>query len=84
MNPQTLEQRVKALEDKLATLLDDQGWQKLAVAAKNLGCSADTLRRRIKKAKTFPKESPYKKGIHWRKIGGIYQIHLTRWVNVSQ
>ena len=75
--------RLQTLEEEVRTLKQDYSlinWVKLSEAAKILKVSTHTLRRRIYEAQINPRQSPYKKGVHWS--GGdnsIYRINLATW-----
>jgi hypothetical protein len=79
-----LELRITKLESIINHVLfqRNEGWTKLTDAAIELGVCAQTLRRKIAEAKAFPKNSPYKHGVHWRG-DKTYQIHVHRWSNVT-
>jgi hypothetical protein len=55
----------------------------LSQAAVALSLSNEWLRIKIKDAKAFPRESPYKEGIHWKQVqrGDSYRylINIREW-----
>jgi predicted DNA-binding transcriptional regulator AlpA len=70
MSSQALEIRVKELEEQMKALASQVFSQQdkflpTPQAAKLLGVTRITLIRQIKRAKAFPKESPFKNGVHW-------------------
>jgi predicted DNA-binding transcriptional regulator AlpA len=65
----TLERDYKALEAELKDIrqfVPISQFISVSKAASVLDISTKTLYERIKHAKAFPRESPYKEGIHWK------------------
>ena len=74
--PTSLANRVEELENQVKVLFslipkkDSPDFIPTTKAAEVLGLHPDTLKRQIKRSKTFPRECPYKENIHWQQ----YQI----------
>jgi hypothetical protein len=88
-----LENQVKVLFSLISKEADSPAFIPTTKAALELGVHPDTLKRHIKYSKAFPKESPYKEGIHWeeyqifpldpeKKPIARYQINPTAWREV--
>lgn len=89
----TLTNRIEAIERKIAEqqrILDAmtetreiREFMPLSQAATALNISNEWLRIKIKDAKAFPRESPYKEGIHWKQVrrGDSYRylINIREW-----
>lgn len=92
----TLTNRIEAIERKIAEqqrILDAmtetrqiREFTPLSQAAIALNISNAWLRIKIKDAKAFPKESPYKEGIHWKQVcrGDSYRylINVREWEKI--
>ena len=89
----TLIDRIEAIEraiaeqrriiDRMIETQTVREFAPLSQAAVALGLSNEWLRIKIKDAKAFPKESPYKEGIHWKQVqrGDSYRylINIREW-----
>jgi predicted DNA-binding transcriptional regulator AlpA len=96
---QTLEVRVKELEKQVKALASQLSSQQdefipTPQAAKLLGVNRITLIRQIKRSQAFPKESPFKEGVHWEQYAMFsphsaksrirYRINPTAWRQVCR
>jgi hypothetical protein len=83
---ETTEQRLNRLEGEVSELRALIGasaeWVSVSRASELLGIGSHTLRRRIRDAIAFPRQSPYKRGCHWRYDGGMYQVNWRKWKEV--
>ena len=91
--PSSLTSRIEAIEriiaeqqrrlDAITENREIREFIPLSHAALILNLSNEWLRIKIKDAKAFPKESPYKEGIHWKQVqrGDSYRylINLREW-----
>jgi len=89
----SLAQRVEALERIVATqsqilqkiqqIQTIEDFVPISIAVRSLNVSASSLRQKINDARAFPKESPYKEGIHWKRnsCGKNYRylINIREW-----
>jgi hypothetical protein len=94
----SLANRVEELENQVKVLFslipkeDSPDFSPTTKAAAVLGLHPDTLKRQIKRSKAFPKESPFKEGVHWEEYAMFspdtnkkrtrYRINPTAWREV--
>ncbi|MEG3437671.1 hypothetical protein V0288_11125 [Pannus brasiliensis CCIBt3594] len=93
----TLEQKIARQDKTIARILATvklKEFVPVAQAAETFNISVATLRDRIKHAKAFPKESPYKEGIHWKQVQTTaradgkepsyrYYVNIEEWEKIS-
>lgn len=89
----SLMERIEALErtvakqsqmlQKMEQVQKFEEFVPISTATQLLSRSATSLRQKINEARAFPKESPYKEGIHWKKnsCGTKYRylINVREW-----
>ena len=89
----TLIDRIEAIErkiaqqqqilDKITELQDISDFIPVSEAATVLRLTGVWLRTKIREAKAFPGESPYKEGIHWKQVqrgdSFRYLINIREW-----
>ena len=83
---EALERTIAEQQRKLDAITENREIREfipLSQAATALNLSKEWLRIKIKDAKTFSKDSPYKEGIHWKQVrrGDSYRylINVREW-----
>lgn len=85
--------RQQELIERIIAVSKVEGFVPASKAAVALNLNVATIRERIKHAKAFPKESPYKEGIHWKQVNTTpnfgkepsyrYLVNISEWSQVK-